>query len=372
MLTSTPRLARLLRQCEGLADEGVRDVAAATGLGSTAGVPLGDLRVAVLGVGMMGSDHVRRLSAVISGARPVLVADPMLDRARQVAAAVEGCRAVADPLEAIADPGIDAVLIATPGPTHHDLVLACLQRRLPVLCEKPLAPGAEDALHLVRTERELGSPLVQVGFMRRFDPEYVELKALLDSGEMGRPLLVHCAHRNAWSPPGTTTEQIITETVVHEADAVRFLLGQEVTAVTVFVPRSSAAAPAGVRDPLLVVFETADGQLVDVEAFVSTGLAYEVRTEVVAERGGAVIGADIGLIRTTRGRRAHALAADFTGRFARAYDIEVQRWVDAARTGGIDGPGAWDGYAAAAICRAGVESLASGRRVEVQLADREP
>jgi len=62
--------------------------------------------------------------------------------------------------------------------------------------------------------------------------------------------------------------------------------------------------------------------------------------------------------------------ADFRVRFAAAYDLEIQRWVDAAATGGIDGPTAWDGYAAAAVCAAGVESLTSGRPVAVELASR--
>jgi len=161
---------------------------------------------------------------------------------------------------------------------------------------------------------------------------------------------------------------------VHEVDVARFLLGEEITAVTVLRPRATRHARDGVSDPLLVLFETAGGRMVDVECFVSTGIGYEVRTEVVAEDGSAMIGLDLGLVRVAGGAsgaaRATGVAPDFRQRFGRAYDIELQRWVDAARRGTIDGPGAWDGYAAQAVCAAGVSALRSGQRTEVQLAQR--
>jgi myo-inositol 2-dehydrogenase/D-chiro-inositol 1-dehydrogenase len=84
-----------------------------------------------------------------------------------------------------------------------------------------------------------------------------------------------------------------------------------------------------------------------------------------------MIGLDTGLIRSgSGGRRGRQITPGFRERFGTAYDIEFQRWVDAVRQGTIDGPGAWDGYASAAVCEAGVEALKSGRRTEVALADR--
>jgi myo-inositol 2-dehydrogenase/D-chiro-inositol 1-dehydrogenase len=114
--------------------------------------------------------------------------------------------------------------------------------------------------------------------------------------------------------------------------------------------------------------------MVDVECFVSTGVGYEVRTEVVGEDGSAMIGLDQGLLRTSGASsgatRSTGIAPDFRQRFGRAYDIELQRWVDAARRGEVDGPAAWDGYAAQAVCAAGVEALRSGQRTEVRLESR--
>ena len=343
-----------------------------------ADVPARDLRVAVLGVGMMGADHAARLYSRISGAQVVAVSDAFADKAAQVAAGLPGCRVIGDPLAAIADDDVDAVLIATPGQFHEEQVLACVERGIPVLCEKPLTMDADSSLALVRADEEhaarTGRRLVQVGFMRRFDPEYAELKGLITSGALGEPLVMHCAHRNAAVPPHFTSEMMINDSVVHEVDVTRFLLDEEIAAVTVLRPRATRHAVAGQSDPLLVLFETTGGRMVDVECFVSTGVGYEVRTEVVGEDGSAMIGLDLGLVRHTGGSstatRSTSIAPDFRQRFGRAYDIELQRWVDAARRGTVDGPGAWDGYAAQAVCAAGVEALRTGRRTEVRLQAR--
>jgi myo-inositol 2-dehydrogenase/D-chiro-inositol 1-dehydrogenase len=338
----------------------------------------GDLRIAVVGVGVMGADHVTRLHRRTSGARVTVVSDAFTDKAGQVAADVPGCRVVADPLAAIADPEVDAVVIGSPDRFHEAQVLACIERGIPVLCEKPLTLDAASSLEVVRAEdaytARTGRRLVQVGFMRRFDPEYAELRALIASGAIGEPLVVHCVHRNASTAPDSTSESMITGSVVHEIDAARFLLDEEVAAVTVLRPKATRHAGPGRSDPLLVLLEMASGRIVDVECFVSTGVAYEVRTEVVAEDGSATIGLDAGMVRATQGPagalRGTAVAPGFRERFAHAYDVELQRWVDAARLGTTDGPGAWDGYAAQAVCSAGVEALATGRRTEVRLADR--
>jgi myo-inositol 2-dehydrogenase/D-chiro-inositol 1-dehydrogenase len=343
-----------------------------------ADVPAAELRVAVLGVGLMGADHVARLHSRISGVRVVAVSDAFAEKAEQVAAEVPGCRVIADPLAAIADPEVDAVLIATPGQFHEEQVLACIERGIPVLCEKPLTMTAEASLAVVRAEdsyaARTGRRLVQVGFMRRFDPEYAQLRELIAGGEIGEALVVHCAHRNASVHPNFTSEMMVTDSVVHEVDVARFLLDEEIAAVTVLRPKATRHAQQGQSDPLLVLFEMASGRIVDVECFVSTGVAYEVRTEVVAEDGSAMIGLDAGLVRQTGSptgaSRSTAISPDFRQRFGRAYDIELQRWVDAARRGTIDGPGVWDGYAASAVCAAGVEALTSGRRTEVRLEQR--
>lgn len=333
---------------------------------------MSDLRVAVLGVGIMGSDHIERLSSRISGARVTVVNDFIAEKAEAVAAGIPGCRAVADPLDAIAESDVDAVVLATPGPTHDKQLLACLEHGKPVLCEKPLTTDVESSLEVVRREAELGKRLIQVGFMRRFDEEYDRLKNLLDGGELGRALVLHCVHRNPAVPPSFDSSMIVKDSLVHEVDVTRFLFDEEITSIQILRPATNPGAPEGIQDPQIAILRTAGGKHVDVELFVTTGVAYEVRTELVAEKGSAIIGLDIGLIRKgAPGTWGGEITPGFRERFGRAYDIQFQRWVDAVRSGvNVDGPTAWDGYAAAAVCAAGVESLQSGRAVEVQMVAR--
>lgn len=324
----------------------------------------------------MGADHVARITNKISGARVAVVNDYVTEKAEQLAATIPGCRAITDPLDAIADPEVDAVLLATPGPTHEKQLLACLEHTKPVMCEKPLTTDVETSLTVVNREAELSTRLIQVGFMRRFDHEYANLKALLDGDELGLPLVLHCVHRNPAIPHGFDSEMVVRDSLVHEVDVARFLFGEEITSIQIIKPASNPAAPHGLSDPQIAIMRTASGKHVDVELFVTTGVAYEVRTEVVAERGSAMIGLDVGLVRKmASGTWGGQITPGFRERFGQAYDTEIQRWVDAVQRGRstgdfTDGPTAWDGYAAAAVCAAGVESLHSGRPAEVKMVDR--
>ena len=334
---------------------------------------MSDLRVAVLGIGMMGADHVARISSRISGARVAVVNDYITEKAEQIAAEIPGCRSIADPLDAIADPEVDAVVLATPGPTHEKQLLTCLEHGKPVMCEKPLTTDVETSLEIVKREAELGAKLIQVGFMRRFDHEYAYLKALIDGGELGEPLVMHCAHRNPAVPPSFDSSMIVKDSLVHEVDVTRFLFGEEITSVQIVKPTANPAAPQGLQDPQIAIFATESGRHVDVELFVTTGVAYEVRTEVVGEKGSAMIGLDVGLVhKAAPGRWGGVITPSFKERFGQAYDTEIQRWVDAVHNGtNVDGPGAWDGYAAVAVCAAGVQSLETGQPVDVKMVTRD-
>ena len=332
---------------------------------------MGDLLgVAVLGAGHMGADHIRRLDQVVSGARVAAVADPDVERAKEAVAGLDGVVVHTDPVAALDAPGVAAVLIASPGPAHEGALLAAFDRGLPVLCEKPMVPDSTGALRVVEAEARLGRRLAQIGFMRRYDTEYRRLKALLDGGGLGRPLMLHCTHRNVSSPDHFTSAMLINSSVSHEIDAARWLLGQELTAVTVLRPASSAGAPEGLVDPQFVLFETERGALVDVEVFVNCGFGYQVRCEAVCEAGSARIGDEHTMVVTSRGSAAEEVAQDYLVRFADAYDREVQAWVDATRRGEVTGASVWDGYAASVVAEAGVRALETGGRVAVELAPR--
>jgi myo-inositol 2-dehydrogenase / D-chiro-inositol 1-dehydrogenase len=329
-----------------------------------------DFRVGVVGVGAMGADHARRVVERVPGARLTAVSDPDKERAQEVAGTFAGVRALGDPLELIGDDEVDGVIIASPGFAHEEQVLACLDAAKPTLCEKPLTMDSVSALRLVEAERRGGRRLVQVGFMRRFDPEYAELKHLLASGELGRTLLLHHVHRNKAVPPSFRSEMIVRDSLVHEVDISRWLFGEEIISVTVVAPRASGNVPGDVLDPQVAIFEMSGGGLVTSEVFVNARLGYEVRCEAVGESGTATVGLGVGLVARRDGRWGGRIPDDFRARFSVAYDVEVQAWVDAARRGRAVGPTTWDGYAATAVCTAALESLKSGRPVAVGLQPR--
>jgi myo-inositol 2-dehydrogenase/D-chiro-inositol 1-dehydrogenase len=328
------------------------------------------LRIGVIGAGAMGSAHCRTIAGTVSGAELAAVSDVDVRRAGQVAGEAGGAHVHEDPQELIADPEIDAVVIASSDDTHQGLVLACLRAEKPVLCEKPLAPTVEAALTVVEAEAALGRRLVQVAFMRRFDPGYVAVQEALQADRVGAALMVHCAHRNASVPDGFTSDMLITSSVTHEIDVTRWLLDQEIVGATVHAPRSSRLAPAGLRDPQLVLLETQDGVLVDVEIFVNAKYGYDIRCEVVGESGTLTLPSPVAVQVRAAGQDGQEIDEDFRGRFADAYREQMQSWVDALGEGGPTGASAWDGYAAAAVADACVESLAAGRREEVRLAPR--
>jgi myo-inositol 2-dehydrogenase/D-chiro-inositol 1-dehydrogenase len=327
------------------------------------------LRIGVVGTGMMGKFHVQRLASGVSGAQVVAVSDVFVEGAKQVAEQV-GARAYADGHELIGDDQVQAVVIASPGPTHEEFTLACLAADKPVLCEKPLAPTIDACLRVLEAEAAKPRRLVQVGFMRRYDDDFRALKATVDAGRVGRPLLLHCRHRNATVPPGFTTDMMITDSVVHDIDVTRWLLGQEIVAATVLKARPSSLAPAGLEDPQMVLLETAEGVLVDVESFVTCQYGYDIRYELVGESGTVVLGEQPGVQVRAEGRHQGPIPADFRERFAGAYQSELQEWVSGVLDGRVVGPSAWDGYATQAVAEAGVESQTKGGRVTVELAER--
>ncbi|MET9293329.1 Gfo/Idh/MocA family oxidoreductase [Streptomyces sp. NPDC003077] len=330
----------------------------------------GTLGVAVIGTGRMGADHVRRINEVISGARVAAVVDVDADRVRSVADGVEGAVPYTDPAAAMHDPDVHAVLIASPGPAHEAALLTAFEHDLPVLCEKPLTPDPGSALRVMAAEQRLGHRRVQVGFMRRYDADYLKLKDLLSRRSYGRTLLLHHKHRNADTPPGFSNAMMIHDSLVHEVDVTRWLLDEEITAVRVFRPAPTTHAPARLSDPQLILFETAAGQIVDTELFVNCGFGYQVRCEAVCEDGTATIGDEHGVHVNAAGRWGGDITPGFVERFEAAYDRQVQRWVDATRRGETEGPSAWDGYAAAAVCEAGVAAQTTGERVEVRMIER--
>ena len=325
------------------------------------------LRVAVIGAGRMGADHIKRLSTRIHGAEVAAVVDVDLARAQAAIEGIDGAVALASADEALNNGDVNAVLIATPGFLHEEILYKALEKDFPILCEKPLTPDAESAWKVVQAEQALGHKRIQVGFMRRFDAEYSALGAIIRNSDLGELLMLHHQHRNPSTPEGFTNEMLINDSVVHEFDAIRYFTGEEITSVQVRLGKPTRSAPNGQHDPQHVLLETESGVLADVEIYVNAKFGYQVATQASFEEGIVSIGGDNGPYIQSAGKWGGKVTPGFEERFGAAYDVEVQAWVDAALRGEIGGPTAWDGYATAACCEAGVEAQKSGEKVKVQL-----
>jgi len=315
----------------------------------------------------MGADHIKRLSTRIHGAEVAAVVDVDLARAQAAVEGIDGAVALSSADEALNNGDVNAVLIATPGFLHEEILYKALEKDFPILCEKPLTPDAESAWKVVQAELALGHKRIQVGFMRRFDAEYSALGSIIRNSELGELLMLHHQHRNPSTPEGFTNEMLINDSVVHEFDAIRYFTGEEITSVQVRLGKPTRNAPNGQHDPQHVLLETESGVLADVEIYVNAKFGYQVATQASFEDGIVSIGGDSGPYIQSSGKWGGSVTPGFEERFGAAYDVEVQAWVDAALRGEIGGPTAWDGYATAACCEAGVEAQKSGEKVKVQL-----
>ncbi|WP_181802972.1 Gfo/Idh/MocA family oxidoreductase [Streptomyces shenzhenensis] len=326
------------------------------------------VRIGVIGAGIMGADHVNTLHCHVSGAVVTMVADIDVERAATVTAGVPGARASGDPHALIGDPEVDAVVIASHDATHAELTVAAVRAGKPVLCEKPLAPTTAECLRVVREERQTGRRLISLGFMRRFDPAYRELKEAIAAGGCGAPLLSHCVSRGVSSAPGATDELSVTGSAVHEFDTVPWLLDSPIEEASWHAARSTGTI-TGLRDPQLMLLRTADGALATVEVFLNAGYGYDIRCEVVGERGTLALAGPARVITDTAGARSLGHPADWRPRFADAYRLELQAWTDAIVSGGpCSLATAWDGLVASTVAEAVITSMKDGgRSVAVQV-----
>jgi myo-inositol 2-dehydrogenase / D-chiro-inositol 1-dehydrogenase len=328
------------------------------------------LSIGVIGTGIMGADHVKTITTAVSGAEIGAVADIDPKRAEAVASRVHGAKAFASAELLIESPEVDAVIIASSDATHAQYVTACISARKPVLCEKPLAPTVAECEQILRLEEAAGIRMVQVGFMRRFDPGYVELRTRIASGQVGTPVLAHCVHRNVDVPAGWTSETTVVSSASHEIDVMPWVFGRDIIRVTWLSPGREI-----LRDPQMVIMELEGGALVFDELFMKSGYGYEIRCEVVGTAGTIELAPTARVVTRSHLKVSRDFPPDWRGRFADAYRRELQTWVDAVtrwrsgdgkNAGPVDGPDAWDGYRAALVAQTVLLSMAQGIPVAVE------
>lgn len=329
------------------------------------------LAIGIIGTGGMGTRHAINIHTAVPGARVAAVYDLDPARAAQAAEASGGGAVFDDPRRLIADPAVDAVLIAAPDPAHAELTLACLAAEKPVLCEKPLATEVDDALRVVEAEVRAGRRTVGVGFMRRFDPAHVAIRDLAHSGAIGAPLLCKGVHRNASVAYGILGSTILINSAGHDLDSARWLLGGDVASVRVRGLRSHGDLHPDTLDLLTIEQTFVDGRLAVAEVFVNAGYGYEVTAELVCQSGTAMTTQpDRALVRGN-GQRGYSVPADWLSRFQDAYVAELNDWVGSLRSGRtFAGASAWDGLVTMVVTEACIRSLECDEDVAVVLPEK--
>ena len=328
------------------------------------------IRIAVIGAGVMGADHARIIAGDLPGAALQVVCDADANRAHAIADRHGAADAATDPMAVIARADVDAVLIASPDETHAPLSIAAIAAGKPTLCEKPLAPDPASCLEVIAAETNAGRRLLQVGFMRRFDPSYTDMKAALTDGRIGRPIMMHNFHRNVVAPDNFTGPMAITSSAPHEFDVARFVLDTDYTSISAFQPNAVDATQTGA--PVFMVLQTTAGQLVNIEVNNNAAYGYDVRAELVGDTGSVFLNTPVHSRLNTGLQAVEAYAADWRPRFAEAYRLQNKAWLKFVETGDPSpiAATAWDGYCATMTAEAGIAALTENRKVAVELADK--
>ena len=325
-----------------------------------------DIGIGIIGVGVMGRGHALYLSDYVKGGKVVAIYDTNLAAAQKVAKEVfkktKVLPKVYKDLSMILDDQlVKAVIIASPDHLHANHLEQAILAGKDVLCEKPLASKEKDARKVAKLARNSKS-IIGIGFMRRFDRPYQDLKREIESGKYGKVLQIRCTSRNVSSPTATTA-LLLTNVAVHEIDIIRWLLGEEIVSVGVNFAKTTSKANSHLSDPISVNCHTESGVLVTIDICANSTYGYEVGMEVITENGSLVI-ENLGQLNIAYNfklptRKGGTLHKDWMGRFKQAYIAELKAFVNSLQKRKLDKNFATveDGLAASIACGLGVKKL---------------
>jgi len=326
---------------------------------------------ALIGSGRMGSFHGATLARRLPGVRLAAVADPAPGAAERLAADLGAPAAYADPAEAFADPSVDAVVIAAPARFHADLVVAAAEAGKAVFCEKPAGLSLAEVDRGIAAARAAGV-ILQVGFNRRFAPDWAAARASLDDGTLGTPRLLRSVTRDpgGFDPSRVAPDTIFNETLIHDFDSLRFL-NPGAEAVEVYATADALVEPEwrerGLLDTAVVTVRFDNGAVGVAEACFEAAYGYDVRGEVFGSGGMASLGDGrrTGLVLSgPDGRRVETVRSD-QELLADAYVGELAAFAASVRAGSPAVVGGEDARAALAIALAAATSVREGRPVPI-------
>jgi len=323
------------------------------------------LRVALLGAGRLGAAHARTLAG-LTEARLVSIADPRPE-GRRLAESLDA-KPVADPLEAIGDADVDAVVIVTPTATHADLIEEAARAGKAIFCEKPIALDVPTTERALATVERAGVPL-QIGFQRRYDTGFAEAQRRVQAGEIGKVHLLRSVSHDPYPP---SREYILgcggqfVDMTIHDLDIARFVTGLEVESVSAFGSALGAQAQdfrdAGDWDTTVLNLRFRGGAIGSIVNSRQSGYGYDIHTDLLGDNGGLKVGYEryTPITRYSRAGATHDYVPYFPERFAQAYAAELVAFIHAVQEGRPVTPTGQDGLASLKIALAATESARRG------------
>lgn len=329
------------------------------------------LNFGVIGAGRLGYRHA--LNIVRNGrAKLVAVADPSKEARDHAEQDFDGIQTYEDYRDMLKDKNIQAVVVATSTKYHYEVLMDVINAGKQVFVEKPITYTVEEA-NLICEEVAKKGTFLQVAFMRRFDPGHIAAKKMIEAGEIGDPIYVHDCQRDPNGPPPLYVPEsggLFVDMGIHDLDCTRWLMNQEIVKIyaqgAVLKHHYLKEMNDVDEGQMLLTFNS--GALGMIEVSRNANDIYDVRTEIVGTKGSVYIGQtqQTPFIKVNGSGVTYDMANWCLGRFEKAYELEINAFVDAVIDGKESPVNAEDGMIALKLSKAATESYQSAKVVELK------
>ena len=294
------------------------------------------LRVAVIGAGRIGRLHAEHLAFRIPNAEVVAIADPFVKSAEECARRCGIPRVFEDYHDVLKDPNVDAIVICSPTNTHAKIAMEAAESGKHVFCEKPISHDLKEIDDVIEAVKKNGIKF-QVGFNRRFDPNFRRIRKAVENGEIGEPHIIHVISRDP-EPPSIdyvkVSGGIFLDMTIHDFDMVRYIIGEEVDEIYVVagVMVDKRIGEVGDLDTAITVLKFRNGVMGTIDNSRKAVYGYDQRVEVFGSKG--VISAQNNFPNNTMRGDENGFHKDpplrfFMDRYIESYVEEMREFVDA-------------------------------------------
>lgn len=333
------------------------------------------MRIAVIGLGRMGRFYAEVIAQLAPRAELAAVADPNLAARATVQSALGVDDAYAESGAVFERRDIDAVVVATTTSSHADVVMAAADAGKAIFCEKPLALSVEQT-RAVLDVIESRAALLQIGFMRRFDPAHQRARDVIAAGQIGRPLTYRSIGRDpGCPPPGYATPSLsgglIIDMGIHDFDAARWLMSTEVERVSAEGTQlvCEELGKLGDWDNASINLRFASGSVGSIEVSRTAKYGYDIRAEVLGSEGAIRLGesapSEDGIAVLMPEHPVDDGRPPFIRRFANAYRAQIEDFVECVQQQRPPRAGGADALAAIRIGEAATLAAREGTVVRV-------